>query len=77
MAAFCIVAIIGLWPQTGILDRLLKEHPEWAPQFDAKSGPGAAARVVGTPVILNEADYEALPSGTRYIGPDGLTRQKR
>jgi hypothetical protein len=30
------------------------------------------------PVTLTEADYQALLlSGTRYIDPDGLSRQKR
>jgi hypothetical protein len=56
----------------------LKQHPETAAQFDAIFGAGAAVREISAPpVVLNEADYEKLPSGARYIGPDGLTRQKR
>ena len=58
----------------------LKQHPETAAQFDAIFGAGSATRELGAasvPAVLNEADYEKLPSGARYIGPDGLTRQKR
>jgi hypothetical protein len=58
----------------------LKQHPETAAQFDAIFGAGSATRELGAasvPAVLHEADYEKLPSGARYIGPDGLTRQKR
>jgi hypothetical protein len=86
-----IIAVIGfLWPSLGIWDnaagrRLFgpifnQSDPELAPQFDAKYGAGPATRAMALdapPVILNEADYDALPSGTLYIGRDGLSRRKR
>ena len=41
----------------------------------AVSPPGAAAK--GAPVqIKGDADYDALPSRTVFIGPDGQPRRK-
>lgn len=40
--------------------------------------PPAAAPAAGAPVkITSDADYNALPSNTQYIAPDGSTRTKR
>jgi hypothetical protein len=68
--AACLVAVVGcVWPQTGIWDSAVSRP---APQISEAPRPVS--------VVLNpqhpEADYEALPSGTRFIGPDGLLRQK-
>jgi hypothetical protein len=31
----------------------------------------------GLPTVMNEAEYNALPSGTVYVAPDGKTKRKR
>jgi hypothetical protein len=42
------------------------------------AGPAIATAKNTAPVrIKGDADYDALPPGTRYIGPDGKTREKR
>lgn len=41
----------------------------------APSAPAAAASPQA-PQIKNDADYDALPSGTRFVSPDGKTRIK-
>jgi hypothetical protein len=61
VAALLIIAAIGLI---------------W-PQTGILDGWVHSARQAAPPVILSEADYQALPSGTLYIGPDGLSRRKR
>jgi hypothetical protein len=62
MAAGLVAAVGCVWPRTGIWDNAISEAP----------------RPVS--VVLNpqhpEADYEALPSGMLYTGPDGVTRRK-
>jgi hypothetical protein len=42
-----------------------------------RSGIGGGTMGGGAPVrIANDAEFDALPSGTRFIGPDGQTREK-
>jgi hypothetical protein len=42
-----------------------------------RSGIGGGTMGGGAPVrITNDAEFYALPSGTRFIGPDGQTREK-
>lgn len=44
----------------------------------AKKSPQAAApKPSGTPKVSNESEYNAIPSGSQYIAPDGSTRTKR
>ena len=38
--------------------------------------PAAGAAQGGTASVANDAEYEALPSGTQFIGPDGKLRRK-
>jgi hypothetical protein len=54
--------------QTGILP-----PPNGAPQQPA---PGTAQAATGPVQIMNDAEYDALPSGTRFVGPDGVERVK-
>lgn len=30
----------------------------------------------GLPIVKNDADFDALPSGTQFVGPDGIKRTK-
>jgi hypothetical protein len=59
----------------------LKVHqrlPEYAKNNGAPtsaSAPGAAAS--GPRTISTQADYDALPSGSTYVAPDGSTRTKK
>ncbi len=49
--------------------------PEAAPTAPAQAAPQGAP--AGGPVnITGDADYNALPSGTHFIGPDGHERVK-
>jgi hypothetical protein len=41
----------------------------------AQSG-ATSASLTSIPRISNEAEYDALPKGTRYIDPNGNTRRK-
>lgn len=53
----------------------------WA-KYEYKEGgaaptpPKPAAPAGGPPKIANDADYDALPSGTEFIAPDGQLRRK-
>jgi hypothetical protein len=40
------------------------------------AGAGAPSPAGGTVTITNDAEYDALASGTMFIGPDGKTRRK-
>lgn len=55
------------------IEGMLAEVPE-----DRRSSVGQSARQnVGATKVVNEAQYNALPSGAMYIGPDGQMRRKR
>lgn len=45
-------------------------------QEKALSGSQAAPATGGVVTITSDAEYEALPSGTMFVGPDGKTRRK-
>jgi len=45
-------------------------------QLGQKGKPDAPAQSGGTAKVNSDADYEALPSGATFIGPDGKTRRK-
>jgi hypothetical protein len=47
------------------------------PLASFKAPPAAAGGGTSAPVrITSDAEFDALPSGTRFIGPDGQTREK-
>lgn len=46
------------------------------PKLNAMGGAAPAAPPASMPVVKNDADYDALPSGTQFIAPDGSTRRK-
>lgn len=55
--------------------RLMKERRG---QFVDKANVGTEAGMPpGMPKVSSDAEYEALPSGTEYIAPDGSTRKKK
>ena len=41
-----------------------------------QQGGALAPAAGGVVTITSDAEYEALPSGTTFIGPDGKTRRK-
>lgn len=52
----------------------VQNYADAHPLFAGKTVPGAAAS--GPSRITNDADYNALPSGSTFIGPDGKQRKK-
>jgi hypothetical protein len=48
------------------------------PQFQEIGGKKPAApKAAGAPAkVASDADYNALPSGSMFVGPDGKTRRK-
>lgn len=46
------------------------------PQAPAAAPPAAPAVNNGPVTITDDAGYDALPSGTRFVGPDGVEREK-
>lgn len=48
------------------------------PRFDPRAAPvpSQAAPQVGPPRISGDAEYQALPSGTDFVAPDGTIRRK-
>lgn len=39
-------------------------------------GAAAAAELAGAPTISSDAEFDALPSGAQFMGPDGVLRRK-
>lgn len=59
-------------------ERFLSPRVKQALEPAATPSPSASTPTNAAPVrIQNDADYAKLPSGTRYIAPDGSTRTKR
>jgi hypothetical protein len=55
-------------PSTDPLDALI--------QGAMPGAPGAAPAAAGPKRITSDAEYDALPSGTTFVGPDGIPRRK-
>ena len=77
LMATAILAVIGcLWPSFGICDNAAGR---WL--IGRRQGASvAAANSKRALIVLNrehpDADYAALPSGARFLGPDGVNRRE-
>lgn len=59
------------------LDALQQQYPRGGiPAVSSMGGSAASATGSGVAQIQNDAQYNALPSGTVFIGPDGKQRRK-
>lgn len=62
--------------ETFLSDRSRKLLGDSVPKNPARSSTGEGSASSGPRKISNEADYNALPSGAVFIGPDGRQRRK-
>lgn len=61
----------------GPQDAIANAHPDWTPQQQQLAASGFLKGAAPTaPTIANQADYDALPSGSQYLAPDGSLRTK-
>jgi hypothetical protein len=63
---------------TAALDEFNSAVQDGIKKLEAQAGSGGAAPAAsGAPVaITSDAEYDALPPGTMFVGPDGKTRRK-
>jgi hypothetical protein len=75
-----LAVLIGQMDDRAAYGRSLRDGPGSAPAAPAGAGtpPPAdpATAATGPVTITSDADYDALPSGTEFVGPDGKTRRK-
>jgi hypothetical protein len=53
-----------------------KEHNRATAIQGIKNAAGPAYKAAGPVSVGSDADYEKLPSGTEFVGPDGIRRRK-